>query len=85
MRSFETVETKICLQHKVLSGEAARNRARDIISGFVNKALQASKILTVHSPLGFYDFDGASSELDSLEKWLDRVSRETRHPLKKFG
>jgi protein MpaA len=43
------------------------------------------KILTVHSPLGFYDFDGPSSDLDSLERWLDAISRETNHPLKKFG
>jgi murein peptide amidase A len=43
------------------------------------------KILTMHSPLGFYDFDGPSSDLDSFEKWLERVSRETKHPLKKFG
>jgi protein MpaA len=49
------------------------------------KRFRPQKILTVHSPLGFYDFDGASSELDSLEKWLDRISRETKHPLKKFG
>ena len=43
------------------------------------------KILSVHSPLGFYDFDGPSADLDSLERWLDRISRETNHPLKKYG
>ena len=43
------------------------------------------KILTLHSPLGFYDFDGPSSDLDSFERWLEEVSKETKHPLKKFG
>lgn len=43
------------------------------------------KILTIHSPLNFYDFDGPSSDLDSFEKWLKKVSQETNHPLKKFG
>jgi murein peptide amidase A len=43
------------------------------------------KILTIHSPLGFYDFDGPSSDLDSFEHWLEVVSKETKHPLKKFG
>jgi murein peptide amidase A len=43
------------------------------------------KILTVHSPLGFYDFDGPSSDLYSFERWLEEVSKETKHPLKKFG
>jgi protein MpaA len=39
----------------------------------------------VHSPLGFYDFDGPSSDLDSFERWLERISRDTNHPLKKYG
>ena len=43
------------------------------------------KVLSIHSPLGFYDFDGPSADLDSLERWLDRISRETNHPLKKYG
>jgi protein MpaA len=43
------------------------------------------KILTIHSPLGFYDFDGPSSDLDSFERWIETVSKETKHPLKKFG
>ncbi|MGV8059165.1 MAG: M14 family murein peptide amidase A [Smithellaceae bacterium] len=43
------------------------------------------KILTIHSPLGFYDFDGPSSDLDSFERWIETVSKETKHPMKKFG
>lgn len=43
------------------------------------------KILTIHSPLGFYDFDGPSSDLNSFERWIETVSKETKHPLKKFG
>jgi protein MpaA len=49
------------------------------------KRFKPQKILTVHSPLGFYDFDGPSSDLDSFEHWLEEVSKETKHPLKKFG
>ncbi len=43
------------------------------------------KILTIHSPLGFYDFDGPTSDLDSFERWIETVSKATKHPLKKFG
>jgi murein peptide amidase A len=43
------------------------------------------KILSVHSPLNCYDFDGPSADLDSLERWLDIISRETNHPLKQYG
>jgi protein MpaA len=49
------------------------------------KRFKPQKILTMHSPLGFYDFDGPSSDLDSFERWLENVSKETKHPLKKFG
>jgi protein MpaA len=49
------------------------------------KRFKPQKILTMHSPLGFYDFDGPSSDLDSFERWLEEVSKETKHPLKKFG
>jgi protein MpaA len=43
------------------------------------------KILSLHSPLGFYDFDGPSFHLDDFGKWLEKISRETDYPLKKFG
>jgi protein MpaA len=43
------------------------------------------KILTLHSPLGFYDFDGPSFHLDDFGKWLEKISKETDYPLKRFG
>jgi murein peptide amidase A len=49
------------------------------------KRFKPRKILSVHSPLNVYDFDGPSSDLDSFSHWLETVSRETRHPLKRFG
>jgi murein peptide amidase A len=49
------------------------------------KRFKPQKILTIHSPLGFYDFDGPSSDLDSFERWLEKVSKESKYPLKKFG
>jgi len=49
------------------------------------KRFKPQKILSMHSPLGFYDFDGPSSDLDSFEHWLEKISRETNHPLKKYG
>lgn len=49
------------------------------------KRFRPQKILSLHSPLGLYDYDGPSSDLDSFARWLDSVSRETNHPIKKFG
>ncbi|MCX5814784.1 MAG: M14 family zinc carboxypeptidase [Proteobacteria bacterium] len=49
------------------------------------KRFKPQKILSAHSPLNGYDFDGPSSDLDSFSQWLETVSRETSHPIKKFG
>jgi len=49
------------------------------------KRFRPQKILSVHSPLNFLDYDGPSSDLDSFEKWMVKISREADYPLKKFG
>jgi protein MpaA len=49
------------------------------------KRFKPQKILSVHSPLNFFDYDGPSSTLDSFEKWMEQICKETNHPLKKFG
>ena len=43
------------------------------------------KIVSLHSPLGFYDYDGPSASLDSFGKWIADISQETDYPFKKFG
>jgi murein peptide amidase A len=48
------------------------------------KKFKPQKILSAHSPLNFYDYDGPSSDLNSFEKWMEQVCREVDHPLKKF-
>ena len=49
------------------------------------KKFKPQKILSVHSPLNFYDYDGPSSDLNSFEQWMEQVCKEVDHPLKKFG
>ena len=49
------------------------------------KRFKPQKILTVHSPLNFFDYDGHSSNLDTFEHWMEIISKESNHPLKKFG
>jgi protein MpaA len=49
------------------------------------KRFKPQKILSIHSPLGLYDYDGPSSDLDSFEQWIDIISRETNHPMKRYG
>jgi protein MpaA len=49
------------------------------------KRFNPQKILSVHSPLNFFDYDSRISDLDTFEHWLEMISRESHHPLKKFG
>jgi len=49
------------------------------------KRFKPQKILSAHSPLNFFDYDGPSSDLDSFEKWMEQICKESNHPLKKFG
>ena len=49
------------------------------------KRFKPQKILSVHSPLNFFDYDGPSSDLNSFEQWMEHLCKETNHPLKKIG
>jgi protein MpaA len=49
------------------------------------KRFQPQKILSAHSPLNFFDYDGPSSDLNSFEQWMEKISKEANHPFKKFG
>jgi len=49
------------------------------------KKFKPQKILSAHSPLNFYDYDGPSSDLNSFEQWMEQICKEVDHPLKKFG
>jgi protein MpaA len=49
------------------------------------KRFKPQKILSAHSPLNFFDYDGPSSDLNSFEQWMEQICKETNHPLKKFG
>ncbi|MGA3282783.1 MAG: M14 family murein peptide amidase A [Smithella sp.] len=49
------------------------------------KKFKPQKILSVHSPLNFFDYDSPSSDLNSFEEWMEHICKEIPHPLKKFG
>jgi protein MpaA len=66
-------------------GRRSGSEAETLFQIALIKRFKPKKILSVHSPLGFYDFDGPSVDLDSIEKWLDSISQETNHPWEKFG
>ena len=49
------------------------------------KRFKPQKIMSVHSPLNFFDYDGPSADLDSFEQWMERMARAANHPVKRFG
>ena len=66
-------------------GHAAGSEQETQFQVALIKRFKPQKILSVHSPLNFFDYDGPSADLDSFEKWMEKICREARHPLKKFG
>ncbi len=66
-------------------GPAAASEQETLFQVALIKRFKPQKILSVHSPLNFFDYDGPSSDLDSFEKWMEKISKEANHPLKKFG
>jgi len=66
-------------------GKRAASEPETLFQMALIKRFKPKKILSLHSPLGIYDFDGASTSLDSFEKWLDAISKETQYPLKRLG
>ncbi|KQC08942.1 MAG: hypothetical protein APR62_03665 [Smithella sp. SDB] len=67
------------------SGKRPASEQETMFQMVLIKRFNPQKILSVHSPLNFFDYDGSSSDLDSFERWLEMISRDSNHPLKKFG
>jgi murein peptide amidase A len=66
-------------------GSRAASEQETLFQIALIRRFKPQKILSAHSPLNFFDYDGPSSDLNSFEKWMEKISREANHPLKKFG
>ena len=66
-------------------GQKPASEQETIFQMALIKRFKPQKILTVHSPLNFFDYDGPSSDLDNFEHWMEMICKESNHPLKKFG
>ena len=84
-KALSTWQGKNRANKRYYPGRRAGSEAETLFQIALINRFKPKKILSVHSPLGFYDFDGPSVDLDSIEKWLDSISRETNHPWEKFG
>jgi protein MpaA len=78
-------ETKEHSNKRYFPGKNPGTEQETLFQMALIKRFKPHKILTLHSPLGFYDFDGPSTDIDNFEKWLEKISKETYYPLKKIG
>lgn len=72
-------------QERYFPGSKPASEQETLFQMALIKRYRPQKILSVHSPLNFFDYDGPSSDLNSFEQWMEQICRETNHPLKKFG
>jgi len=79
-KNIKTIRNK-----RYYSGQKPASEQETMFQMALIKRFNPQKILSAHSPLNFFDYDGPSSDLDSFEHWLERISKESNHPLKKFG
>lgn len=79
-KNSRTVRTK-----RYYSGSRPASEQETMFQMALIKRFNPQKILSVHSPLNFFDYDGRISDLDTFERWLEMIIRESNHPLKKFG
>lgn len=79
-KNLKAVKTK-----RYYSGSKPASEQETMFQMALIKRFNPQKILSVHSPLNFFDYDGRISDLDTFERWLEMISRESNHPLKKFG
>lgn len=82
LNKWETREHK---NKRYYPGKTSGSEKETMFQVALIKRFKPHKIVSLHSPLGLYDFDGPSTDIDNFEKWIDAISKETNHPLKKLG
>jgi murein peptide amidase A len=83
-RNFPTKNWKQSVKDRYYSGPHANSESETKFQIALMNRFKPSRILSIHSPLGCNDYDGPSSDLDSLVIWLKKVSRENGLPFRRY-
>ena len=78
-------QTKGRKNQRYYPGPKAASEQETLFQIALIKRFKPQKIMSVHSPLNFFDYDGPSADLDSFEQWMERMARAANHPVKRFG
>jgi len=83
-RNFPTRDWKQSRKDRYYSGPRANSENETKFQIALMNRFKPSHIISIHSPLGCNDYDGPSSDLDSLVVWLKKVSKENGLPFRRY-
>ena len=83
-RNFPTRDWKRGNKGPYYSGPTASSENETKFQIALFQRFRPEKIVSIHAPLGRYDYDGPSSDLDEFIEWLERSSRENNFPLRRY-
>ncbi len=83
-RNFPTRDWRTNKKDRYYPGPAANSENETRFQVALINRYKPSKIISVHSPLGCYDYDGPSSDLDAMVVWLKKMSRDNGMPLRRY-
>jgi protein MpaA len=83
-RNFPTKDWMRSSKDRYYSGPQANSESETKFQIALVNRFKPSHIISVHSPLACNDYDGPSSDLDSLVIWLKKVSKENGLPFRRY-
>lgn len=83
-RNFPTKDWRPGKKDRYYPGAAAGSENETKFQIALINRFKPSKIISVHSPLGCYDYDGPSSDLDEIVVWLKKMSKDNGLPFRRY-
>ncbi len=83
-RNFPTKDWKKSRKNRYYSGPYAASENETKFQIALINRFKPTHIVSIHSPLGCYDYDGPSSDLDSIVIWMKKVSRRNGLPFRRY-
>lgn len=83
-RNFPTKDWVQGKKDRYYSGPQANSERETKFQIALMNRFKPTHIISVHSPLGCYDYDGPSSNFDSIVIWLKKVSKENGLPFRRY-
>jgi protein MpaA len=83
-RNFPTKDWKRGKKDRYYSGAHANSESETKFQIALINRFRPTHIISIHSPLGCYDYDGPSSNFDTIVIWMKKVSRENGLPFRRY-